>query len=116
MIKLISFGYHYQSKPEADLVVDVRGFKNPHGNKQLRKLDGRNADVQDEVLNNGKAKRLLNDIAKQACTGGCSVSGKDYTVAFGCNFGKHRSVAFVERLRAMLNKSCTVRVEHKELS
>jgi len=102
---LVSFGFKHGIPFDADLVFDVRFLPNPHFVDGLRPLDGRDQRVRDYVLGHAEARELLErlqDLLRFLLP--CyQREGKAYlTVAIGCTGGRHRSVTFVEELRAFL--------------
>jgi len=116
---LVSFGFKHGIPFDADLVFDVRFLPNPHFVDALRALDGRDGRVRDYVLGHGEARELLerlSDLLKFLLPF-YQREGKAYlTVAIGCTGGRHRSVTFVEELRAFLESiGYTPSVVHRDL-
>jgi RNase adapter protein RapZ len=107
MIKLISFG-HKVGTPEADIHVDCRPLKNPHGDPKLRPLDGRDAPVRKFVADDYRTPNLLKSVVNKAQDG--------QTIAFGCFGGRHRSVAMAEMAGESLKAAGhKVEIHHREL-
>ncbi len=102
---LVSFGFKHGIPFDADLVFDVRFLANPHFVEDLRPLDGRDAAVRDFIFAHVESRELLRRLKDLLgfllpCY---QREGKAYlTVAIGCTGGRHRSVTFVEELRAFL--------------
>ena len=98
-IQLVSFSYRRGLPLGADLVLDCRFLRNPHWQGDLRRLDGRDAAVQDFIAGDarfaafeGQVRALL-DLLLPAFR----EEGKSHlTIAFGCTGGRHRSVALAE--------------------
>lgn len=89
-ITIHSFGFKY-GKPAFDRptqVFDCRDLSNPHSNRGLRPLTGKDKPVQDYVFRGTKAE----DLAKRATR--AALEGND--LAFGCIGGRHRSVSLAE--------------------
>lgn len=95
-VNCMSFGFKYGTPSEANLIFDVRCFKNPYYNKQLRELTGLDQKIKEFVLENDNTKVFINKL----------FSLLDFTlplyvqegksqlvIAIGCTGGKHRSVA-----------------------
>ena len=102
---LVSFGFKHGIPFDADLVFDVRFLPNPHFVDGLRPLDGRDERVRDYVLGHTEARELLDRLKDllRFLLPFYQREGKAYlTVAIGCTGGRHRSVTFVEELRAFL--------------
>jgi RNase adapter protein RapZ len=102
---LVSFGYKHGIPFDADLVFDVRFLPNPHFVDGLRPLDGRDARVREFVFHHEEARELLERLREllRFLLPFYQREGKAYlTIAIGCTGGRHRSVTFVEELRAFL--------------
>jgi RNase adapter protein RapZ len=116
---LVSFGFKHGIPYDADLVFDVRFLPNPHFVDALRAFDGRDGPVREFVLQHEVSRELLARLEDLlAFLLPCyEREGKAYlTVAVGCTGGRHRSVAFVEELRAFLDKRGTSpTVVHRDL-
>jgi UPF0042 nucleotide-binding protein len=105
VISLVSFGFKRGVPIDADLVFDARFLPNPHWRNDLRPFDGRNAAVNDFVMENPTSLEYLSAIEQvvNLVTEGYLRDGKRYlTVAIGCTGGKHRSVALIENLASRL--------------
>lgn len=74
--------------PHAVQVIDCRGLWNPHQDKSLRVKTGLHKDVQRRMWESDKAKKLVREAVAHVRCG--------RPVAFGCSWGKHRSVALAE--------------------
>jgi UPF0042 nucleotide-binding protein len=102
---LVSFGFKHGIPYDADLVFDVRFLPNPHFVDALRPFDGRDAPVREFIFKHEESRELLRQLRELLtfllpCY---EREGKAYlTVAIGCTGGRHRSVAFVEEIRAIL--------------
>ncbi len=104
---VMSFGFKYGIPVDADIVLDVRFLPNPHWVPELRELTGRDAPVNDYVVERPEARDYLDTVARMVdlVAEGYLREGKRYvTVAIGCTGGKHRSVAMAENLSARLVK------------
>lgn len=107
MITLISFGFK-KGEPPPVRVIDARGWVNPPS--FLRKHTGLEKVIQDVVLDT-ELSTFARECALQLVSAGSPVS-----LAVGCNDGKHRSVAFVERVAALIRDAGEqVRVAHRDL-
>jgi RNase adapter protein RapZ len=102
MITVVSFGYRNGIPKDADLVFDVRGLHNPHSNKALRYLTGRDQKVKDLVLCSDKAWELVCEILSITLDYTGPMKGKSLVVAVGCFAGHHRSVAIAEKVAERL--------------
>ncbi|MBI2216527.1 MAG: RNase adapter RapZ [Candidatus Rokubacteria bacterium] len=116
---LVSFGFKHGIPYDADLVFDVRFLPNPHFVDELRAHDGRDAPVRTFIFEHEESRELLRRLRDLlAFLIPCyEREGKAYlTVAIGCTGGRHRSVAFVEELRAFLEeRGLSPTVVHRDL-
>jgi RNase adapter protein RapZ len=104
-VSLVSFGFKHGIPVDADLVFDLRFLANPHFVEALRAHDGRDREVADFVFSQAESRELLERLQElvRFLLPLYQREGKAYlTIALGCTGGKHRSVAFVEALRAFL--------------
>jgi len=104
-VSLMSFGFKHGAPYDADLVFDVRFLPNPHFVDSLKRLDGRDAAVEQFVMSFEESRTLLAKIDDflRFLLPLYQREGKAYlTVAVGCTGGRHRSVTLVELLRRSL--------------
>lgn len=113
-IQCKSFGFKYGTDTEADMVIDVRCLPNPFYVEELKNKTGLEKQVRDYVMNSDESKAFYEKLLEFIS---CSVplyakEGKSqFTIAFGCTGGKHRSVTFAYNVGNYLTKqgySCTV--------
>jgi RNase adapter protein RapZ len=109
MIRIVSFGYKHRKPPKALAVFDCRDLRNPHNMPELKALTGLDKLVSDYV----RASPAFELLVHYAI----SHRGLDeFTLAFGCLGGRHRSVATAEEVGDRLRKmSYEVEVIHSEL-
>ena len=115
-VKVVSFGFKYGTEPAADLVINARTLKNPARIRGLFYLTGLTHRVRQNVFANPKAIKMV-ERAEDKVRFARSSNEEQYTVAFGCTAGKHRSVALAEELVKRLRKSgryTRVDIEHLE--
>jgi UPF0042 nucleotide-binding protein len=104
-VTVSSFGFSRGMVPTADLVFDMRFLDNPHWDKSLRPLTGRDAPVADHIRQDpaweeafGRIRDLVLMLLPRY-----EAQGKAYVnIAFGCTGGKHRSVFAAESLAGAL--------------
>jgi len=104
-VSLMSFGFKHGAPYDADLVFDVRFLPNPHFVEDLKRLDGRDAPVEEFVMSFEESRQLLAKIEDllRFLLPLYRREGKAYlTIALGCTGGRHRSVTLVELLRRSL--------------
>lgn len=96
-----SFGFKKGLPSEADLVFDVRCLPNPHYDKALRPLSGKDQPVREFLEKIPEVISMENDITQflDKWLPHYIADGRSYlTVAIGCTGGQHRSVYLVTRL------------------
>ncbi len=98
--RIYSFGYKMNGEdqfattgPNAPLIIDCRGLWNPHKSAKLRKMSGLDQEVQERVESTAGALDLILRAVEHLAT------APSASVAFGCSYGKHRSVALAELTR-----------------
>ena len=96
-----SFGFKRGVPSEADLVFDVRCLPNPHYDKALRPLTGKDKPVQEFLEKIVEVISMETDIIQfiDKWLPHYIADGRSYlTVAIGCTGGQHRSVYLVNRI------------------
>jgi RNase adapter protein RapZ len=113
-----SFGFKHGIPLDADLVFDVRCLPNPHYERDLSPLTGRDQPVVDFLEQLPEVERMYNDIY-HFVAGWLPDYARDnrnyLTVAIGCTGGRHRSVYFVERLARAFAPRYQVLKRHREI-
>ena len=98
-----SFGFKKGLPSEADLVFDVRCLPNPHYDKTLRPLSGKDQPVREFLEKIPEVVSMENDIVQfiEKWLPHYIADGRSYlTVAIGCTGGQHRSVYLVSCIMA----------------
>lgn len=118
-VTVMSFGFKNGLPREADMVIDVRFLQNPHWEKKLRPLTGRDEAVQ-AFITRDEGFPLLTDHVDALLKGllpRYEVEGKSYfTFAVGCTGGRHRSVFLAERWADLVRESgFAVALRHRDL-
>lgn len=96
-----SFGFKKGLPSDADLVFDVRCLSNPHYDKNLRPLSGKDDEVQQYIQADARSDALINDIEsylRKWLPSYLNEQRSYVTVAIGCTGGQHRSVYVAETL------------------
>ena len=118
-VSVISFSYRRGIPREADLVFDVRFLSNPHYEKDLQPLTGKDDAVGKFIAADpdfstfyGSLIQLIEPLFPRF-----RVEGKSYlTIAIGCTGGQHRSVYVAERIHAWLvSRGENVTITHREI-
>lgn len=101
-IKVLSFGYLHDPPPKADITIDLREMlSDPAHRPQGGMLDMTGLDpvVADFVFATTGASPLVRTIFSLVKA---AAQLKPITLAIGCAGGRHRSVAFAERIQYLI--------------
>ncbi|CAF4334710.1 unnamed protein product [Rotaria sp. Silwood2] len=113
-IKLFSFGHSFGVPKTVDLLYSVRHF--PVSNvDSYQQYDGRHKRIQNELLNLRQYEDIIKTIIEQLTNFIQEHNKTSITLAIGCEQGRHRSVATVERLADLLGTTYNVEVSHRDL-
>jgi len=117
-LKLLSFGYKYGVPRDADFVFDVRFLPNPFYVPELKDRTGQDEEVLRYVMAQPLAVEYFDRIAalvELTLDSFVRVGKRNLSVAFGCTGGRHRSVAFAERMAALFAaKGLQARAVHRD--
>ncbi|MFT4122557.1 MAG: RNase adapter RapZ [Microbacteriaceae bacterium] len=119
-VTLESFGFKYGLPTDADMVADVRFLPNPYWTPELREHTGLEPLVGEFVLAQEGAREFIHAYGRALApvlAGYQRENKRHATIAVGCTGGKHRSVAVVEELAAVVRglPGVLVRVKHRDL-
>lgn len=118
-VRLLSFGFKRGVPADADVILDARFLPNPYYVEALKPLTGRDAAVQEYLLEYPEFREFLERAESwiQWSMPLVQQEGRAYhTVAIGCTGGQHRSVALVELLAGRLEPHvAALTVRHREL-
>ena len=118
-VTLTSFGFRHGLPREADIVMDVRFLRNPHWDKKLKPMTGKDKAVGEYIKQDDSYESFLTNFKNliEPLLERYSHEGKSYlTIAIGCTGGKHRSVFVVEALAPWLKKlGPKVHVTHRDI-
>jgi len=114
LITCLAFAYKNGPPADAALLIVARFLDNPYWVPELRDLSGRDAAVNDYVMRQPAAGRLLDDVER--IVGDLlplyQEKGRMHlVVAFGCTGGRHRSVVLAKELAARLGEIENIDVE-----
>ncbi len=114
-----SFAYKRGLPLDADFVFDARGLPNPHWDRTLRPLSGKDAPVREFLESQPLVGRFFDDIRGflENWLPHFEHADRSYvTVSIGCTGGRHRSVYLAERLSEHFRKDkLDVLTFHREL-
>lgn len=107
-LTITSFGFSKGMPPLADFVFDMRFLDNPHWDKVLRPMTGKEGPVGDFIRKDPAFDEAFTRIRDMLLLllPRFQHQGKAYVhVAFGCTGGRHRSVFMAEQIGAALRAS-----------
>jgi len=113
-----SFAYKRGVPGDADLVFDVRCLPNPHYDRELRPLTGRDEPVARWLNQFGSVEAMITDITDftRRWLPLYMQDTRNYlTVAIGCTGGQHRSVYVTEQLAQRFSDHSPLLVRHRNL-
>lgn len=120
VVSLVSFGFKYGIPHGTDLLFDVRFLPNPYFIPELKEATGLDGPVQGYLEGEEEFGELLQHLTNFLLflLPRYRRENRSYlTVAIGCTGGRHRSVASVERLAALLDdQGWAVRVLHRDIT
>jgi UPF0042 nucleotide-binding protein len=114
-----SFAYKHGAPRDADLLFDVRCLPNPHYDKVLGPLNGRDTPVAQWLEGFAEVSEMVADIESftRKWLPRYMLDTRSYlTVAVGCTGGQHRSVYVVEELAKRFGDMPHLLVRHRQLS
>jgi RNase adapter protein RapZ len=118
-IFVTSFSFKRGLPRDADLVFDVRFFKNPHYDKLLRPQSGKDKAVQDYIAADPAFADFFAHLTGMIgpLLPRYQAEGKSYlTIAFGCTGGRHRSVFIAESFHVWLKENgWRAQIRHRDL-
>lgn len=118
VLTFASFAYKRGVPADADLVFDVRCLPNPHYDRELRPLTGRDEPVAAWLAQFGSVETMIEDISSfiRRWLPLYLQDTRNYlTIAIGCTGGQHRSVYVVEQLARRFADHAPLLVRHRNL-
>lgn len=111
-----SFAYKRGVPGDADLVFDVRCLPNPHYDRELRPLTGKDEPVAKWLAQFGSVETMIEDISSfiRRWLPLYMQDTRNYlTVAVGCTGGQHRSVYVTEQLARRFADHSPLLIRHR---
>lgn len=111
-----SFAYKRGVPGDADLVFDVRCLPNPHYDRELRPMTGRDEPVAQWLGQFGSVTSMIDDISdfiRRWLPVYVQDTRSYLTVAIGCTGGKHRSVYVTEQLALKFADHSPLLIRHR---
>lgn len=120
LISIISFGYKYGIPVDADMVFDLRFLPNPYYVDELRDLTGIDGPVSKYVFTEACAMQYIEkcfELIKITLPYYKAEGKHQLVIAVGCTGGRHRSVAFAEKLYGMIiEDGIRALIEHRHIN
>jgi len=118
VVSLFSFGFKYGVPAESNFVYDVRSLPNPYFIQELKPFSGVDARIQEYLFAQPEVQEywqrwydfVIFSLEKSYQEGRSFVY-----CAVGCTGGRHRSVAFVERLARIVHPHIQYMVKHRDM-
>ncbi|MDP3889369.1 MAG: RNase adapter RapZ [bacterium] len=118
MVNVISFGFKYGVPPESNFVFDVRSLPNPYFVQELKSLNGTDQKIIDHLFSNQEVieywQRFI-DFVTYSIKKSYQEGRFFMNLAIGCTGGRHRSVAFVNRLVQEQLPNVTFTIKHRDI-
>ncbi|MFN3936182.1 MAG: RNase adapter RapZ [Gemmobacter sp.] len=118
-VSVQSFSYKRGVPRGVDMIFDCRFLRNPHWDRSLRDLDGRDPRVAAHIETDPRFAPffgLLGQLVELVLPAHIEEGRTHLAIGFGCTGGKHRSVAVAEKLGDMLRTAgWQVSLRHREL-
>lgn len=119
LITLTSFGFKYGIPTESNLLFDLRFLPNPYFISELKALDGRDPRIADYLFSQKTVQNYWDYVytfIMQTVQHYVQGGHIHITISIGCTGGKHRSVAFIEKLHSMEMPGVTTLINHRDIT
>lgn len=119
VVTCLSFGFKYGLPTDANFIFDIRSLPNPYFVPELRSLTGIDQEVSAYLFAQEQVQQYWQQLRSfvQFSLERSLAEGRFFsTVAIGCTGGRHRSVAFVERLKMEDFKHIKFFVQHRDIA
>ena len=118
-VSVQSFSYKRGLPRGVDMMFDCRFLNNPYWQPELRKLNGRDQDIQNYVQADPRFSEFfakISDLSRFLLPAYTDEGKTHFSIGFGCTGGQHRSVALAELLaKSLANQGWQVSIRHREL-
>lgn len=119
IVSLLSFGFKYGVPLESNFVYDVRSLPNPYFVPELKMFDGMDKEIQNYLFDQSQVQEYWNkllDFITYSLKKSHDEGRFFVNIAIGCTGGKHRSVAFVQKLAQQSMAHVQFLVEHRDIN
>ena len=114
-----SFSYRHGIPQDADMVLDMRFLDNPHWQEGLAELTGRDSAVAEYIAGNPAFHRwieALTTLLEEALPRFAKEGRPQFSIAFGCTGGRHRSVFAAESVAEVIKgMGHRISVNHRQI-
>lgn len=118
LVSLVSFGFKYGVPVESNFVYDLRSLPNPYFISHLRLLKGTDQEVSDYLFAQPEVVEFwtkFSDFVYYSIDKTYQEGRSFMKIAIGCTGGRHRSVAFVQRMSQHALPNVKFLVEHRDI-
>ncbi|MEG3006634.1 MAG: RNase adapter RapZ [Oscillospiraceae bacterium] len=119
VINCVSFGFKNGIPHDVDLQYDVRCLINPFYEENLKRKTGLDQEVDEYIMSSNHSTIYLDkifDFLSFVMPLYIAEGKSQLTIGIGCTGGKHRSVAFTERIgKFLLEKGYNVIITHRDI-
>lgn len=119
LISLVSFGFKFGVPAESNLVCDLRFLPNPYFIPELKSFNGKDEVIQNFLFSKPDVLEYWQHLKSflEYSINKYHEEGRFFAnVSIGCTGGKHRSVAFVEKLSLQSWKNVAFLVTHRDIA
>lgn len=118
VVNVVSFGFKHGVPAESNFVYDVRSLPNPYFIPELKPMSGRDQPIVDYLFAQPAVVEYWSNLSSfiQFSLQKSFEEGRFFvTVAIGCTGGRHRSVAFAERVAQQSSHNLRFIVTHRDI-
>lgn len=119
VVNIVSFGFKHGVPAESNFVYDLRSLPNPYFIQALKPLSGQDPKIVEHLFNQQPVIDYWEHLSTflHFCLQKSFEEGRFFvTVAIGCTGGRHRSVAFVERVAQQRWPHMRFVITHRDIS
>ncbi|WP_239376061.1 RNase adapter RapZ [Frankia sp. Cj5] len=114
-ILIASFGFLHGPPPDADLILDLRPYRDPHVTSHLRALTADDHQVRQAVMTTPGITKLIADTVADLRARSRTRPADPYRVAVGCAGGRHRAPTVALAIADGLVTFARPQVTHRDL-
>lgn len=118
LVTLVSFGFKYGVPAESNFIFDVSMLPNPYFIPELKPLTGNDEAIQNYLFRQAEVMEYwykFIDFVHYALKKSYQEGRFFVTIAIGCTGGRHRSVAFAQKLSLELIENAQFLIKHRDI-